>query len=118
MFIRKVMTSTFVSDKRSGALPQLPRGGRRLWIALFAGLCFVLLVATAATHAHTTALSAHDCALCSAVADKVADTPAPPAAAQVLQVQPYAPFIEAQPLIAYVSPKRLPPSCGPPPALA
>jgi hypothetical protein len=106
------------SSSHLAARPSAVRSGWQLCVALFAALSFVLLISTAATHRHTSALSAHDCALCSAVADKIADTPAPPAVVLVLQLQPYLLVSLAAYVATYVSPKLLPPSCGPPHASA
>jgi hypothetical protein len=94
-------------------MPPAVRSGWRLCVALFAALS-----STAATHRHTTALSAHDCVLCSAVADKIADTPVPPAVVLVFRPQPYLLVSLVAYVAAYVSPELLPPSCGPPQASA
>jgi hypothetical protein len=112
------MSASTRLSRQPAATTSAVRGGWRLCLALFAALSFVLLVSTAATHQHKSALSAHDCALCSAVADKIADTPAPPAVVLVLQLQPYRLLSLAAYVAAYVSPELLPPSCGPPHASA
>jgi hypothetical protein len=92
------------------------RAGWQLLVALFAALSFVLLVSTAATHRHADAVSSHDCAVCSVVADKIAGTPAAPVLVQIVQLQPYLLFIVAASVAAYASPRLLPPACGPPAA--
>lgn len=49
---------------------------RRSWqslVALFTAWTFLLLLGTASTHHHKSSLAEHDCAVCSAVFDKVAD---------------------------------------------
>jgi hypothetical protein len=102
----------------STSTPSVARAGWQLCVAVFAALSFAFLVSTAATHRHTSALAAHDCVLCSAVADKIADTPAPPAVVLVLQLQPYLLLSLAAYVATYVSPELLPPSCGPPHAPA
>jgi hypothetical protein len=102
------------AQRQSVAARGARRGGWQFWCALFAALSFFLLVSTAATHTHASALSAHDCALCTAVADKVADTPAPPALVHVLQLQPYLLFCIVAYVAAYVSRKLLPAGRGPP----
>jgi hypothetical protein len=112
------MSASTRLSRQLAATPSVVRGGWQLCVALFAALSFVLLVSTAATHQHKSALSAHDCALCSAVADKIADTPAPPAVVLVLQLQPYLLLSLAAYVATYVSPELLPPSCGPPHASA
>lgn len=100
------------------ATPSVVRGGWQLCVALFAALSFVLLVSTAATHQHRNALAASDCVLCSAVADKISDSPAAPAVVQVLQLQPYQLVTLAAYVATFVSPRLLPASCGPPHASA
>jgi hypothetical protein len=104
--------------KQGNASPRRVRGIWQLFVALFAALSFVLLVSTAATHHHTSALSADDCALCTAVANKIADAPVTPAPVQPFLLPAYQLFTPAAHVAAYVSPTLLPPSCGPPHASA
>jgi hypothetical protein len=85
-----------------------------LWVACFAALAFILLVSNAATHLHASVAAAHDCAICTAVADKVGGTPVPPAPVVSVQLQPYLLFFVATYVAIYVSPRLLPPGCGPP----
>jgi hypothetical protein len=90
------------------------RSAWRLWVVCFAALAFVLLVSTAATHPHASLAAAHDCAICTAVADKIGGTPTPPTPAVTVQLQPYLLFFVAPYLALYVAPRVLPPGCGPP----
>jgi hypothetical protein len=105
-------------SKLRNASPRRLHGIWQLCVALFAVLSFVLVVSTAATHHHASALSADDCALCTAVADKIADSPGAPAPVQFFLLQSYLLFAPAAHVAAYVSPTLLPPSCGPPYASA
>lgn len=90
------------------------RSGRQLLVALFAALTFVLLVSTAATHRHADAVSSHDCAVCSVVADKIADIPPAPLLVQAIELQSYLLLLVAATVAAYACPRLLPPACGPP----
>jgi hypothetical protein len=90
------------------------RRGWRLWVACFAALAFLLLSSTAATHRHASLAASHDCVLCTAVADKLADSPAPPSPVAVLQLQLYLVVFVAAYVAVFVSPRLRPPACGPP----
>lgn len=94
------------------------RAGWRLYVAWLTTLAFVLLVAGAASHIHESALAAHDCALCSAVVDKIADVPAPPVLVSHFELQSYRILVGSATPVAYATPNLLPPSCGPPHASA
>jgi hypothetical protein len=94
------------------------RGGWRWCVALFTALTFVLVVATSGSHVHESARAAHDCALCSAVVDALADIPPAPVVVHDLTLASYH-IVTVAPLeVAYASPLLLPPSCGPPHASA
>ncbi|HAT32378.1 MAG TPA: hypothetical protein DCW29_16475 [Janthinobacterium sp.] len=101
---------------RRGATLRLRRRARdpwRLCVALFTALSFILLLATAATHHHK-AFEAQDCALCSAVLDKVADVATPPVLVRQAEILLYFIQVATAQAVAYASPHLLPPSCGPP----
>lgn len=115
--VQMSVTTHITSDK----LPKRRRASRaalrsawRLWVVCFAALAFVLLVSTAATHRHASMAAAHDCAICTSVADKLGGTPTPPAPVVTVQLQPYPLFFVAFCLASYAAPRLLPPSCGPP----
>lgn len=87
----------------------------RVWTAILVALSFALLVSTAATHHHASAAAAHDCVVCSAVADKVADVPPAPMLAEALAFQAYFLPSAVPPYVSwYAAPELLPPGCGPP----
>jgi hypothetical protein len=94
------------------------RAGWRLCLAWFTALAFVLMVAGAASHTHDSTLAAHDCALCSAVVDKIADVPVPPVLVRHCELQSYRILASSAAPVAYATPNLLPPSCGPPHASA
>jgi hypothetical protein len=100
--------------KRPSASRAALRSGWRLWVACFAALAFVLLVSSATTHLHASLAAAHDCAICTAVADKIGGTPVPPEPVVAVQPQPYLLFFAAPYVALYVAPRLLPPGCGPP----
>jgi hypothetical protein len=86
----------------------------RIWTALITTLAFVMLLATAATHHHATAIDDQDCAVCSVVTHKVSDPPPVTLPALVVVVLAYSPYLLAKPTVVKASPIQLPPSCGPP----
>ncbi|CDG86056.1 hypothetical protein [Janthinobacterium agaricidamnosum] len=87
----------------------------QLYVTLVAAISMVLLMATAATHLHKTALAAEDCALCCNVIDKIADLTVPPAVAMTAPVLlPYRLLTLAPLALVFSSNVMLPPSCGPP----
>lgn len=95
--------------------------GGRAWqktlqatVALVTALCFALLLGTAATHHHKNPLAEHDCALCSAVTDTLAELTVPTAVVHASDQLAYFLQPSAQ---DHVNPARLiltPPSRGPP----
>lgn len=83
-----------------------------VWLVAFS---FLLLVSASASHIHKTAATLHDCAVCVVVADKLADTPAPPLLVHDLQL----PDVLLLPAARALLPKHavtlwLPPGRGPP----
>jgi hypothetical protein len=86
----------------------------RACVALVTAIAFALLVATAATHHHATALEDQGCSLCSVVGHKLSGTPSAQAIERIAVLLPYRILtlgvIETPP----ASPLHLPPSCGPP----
>lgn len=86
----------------------------RIWTALITTLAFVMLLATAATHHHATAIDDQDCAVCGVVTHKVSDPPLVTLPEQVVVVLAYSPYLVAKPTAVQASPIQLPPSCGPP----
>jgi len=81
---------------------------------LFTAISFALLITTAATHHHATAVDDQDCAVCSVVTHKISGTPLVALTHLVVILLSYAPFLFALPASAPVSFRLLPPSCGPP----
>ena len=100
------------------ALTRVParpaRGQWRVLVAWFAALAFLLMVATSASHVHKTTQAAHDCELCSVVADTIGDVPVAPALVHVVEHALYRIDPIATAAVALVFPVLLPPSCGPP----
>jgi len=86
----------------------------RIWTALITTFAFVMLIATAATHHHTTAIDDQDCAVCGVVSHKVSDTPLVTLPEQVVVLLAYSPYLLAKPTLVQAMPVKLPPSCGPP----
>jgi hypothetical protein len=86
----------------------------RLWTALITTIAFVMLLATAATHHHATAIDDQDCAVCGVVTHKVSDPPLITLPQQVVVVVGYSPYLLTKPTILKATPVQLPPSCGPP----
>jgi hypothetical protein len=83
----------------------------------FVTLTFLLMVGSASTHVHKTTQAAHDCEICSVVADAIADVPVAPALVHVVEHALYRIDPVATATVALVFPILLPPSCGPPHAL-
>jgi hypothetical protein len=86
----------------------------RIWTALITTLAFVMLLATAATHHHATAIDDQDCAVCGVVTHKISDPPLVSLPELVVVVLAYSPYLLAKPTVVQASPVQLPPSCGPP----
>lgn len=86
----------------------------RSLVVFFSALCFVLLVSTAATHHHDSAVEGASCVLCSVAAEPMADVPPPPAPIEQVVTLSYV-LVSEQPIEAPHSfTAVLPPSCGPP----
>lgn len=90
------------------------RSAWRWCVVLVSVLSLVLMLASAGSHVHDSAVAVHDCVVCSAVVDQLAEAPAAMLLVVDVQYRPYylapapvgscAPSIDALP----------PPSCGPP----
>jgi hypothetical protein len=91
-------------------------GRWRFWTALLTLFAFVTLVATAATHHHASAVEDQECAVCGVVAHKIGDVPLVKLPAATLVLLAFAPHLPMAQAIIPVSPRTLPPSCGPPAA--
>jgi hypothetical protein len=100
---------------RAAARPA--RAPWRVMLAWCMALAFLLMVATSSAHVHKTTQAAHDCELCSVVADVIGDVPVPPALVHVVEHALYRIDPVATASVALVFPVVLPPSCGPPHAL-
>jgi hypothetical protein len=94
------------------------RGVWRWYVALFTALSFCLVVATSASHLHAQAASAHDCAICCVVLDKLAGAPPAPVLAHAVTLQSYRIVATFRLQPAYSCSHLLPPICGPPHASA
>lgn len=86
----------------------------RAVVALCTALAFTFVLATAASHHHKSNLESQTCAVCSVLADKLADLPRPPAIPLVLVLLAYRIEMTVSYACLYQSPRILPPSCGPP----
>jgi hypothetical protein len=86
----------------------------RAVVALCTALAFSFVLATAANHHHKNSLQSQACAVCSVLADKLADLARPPAIPLVLVLLAYRIETTASYVCFYQSPRVLPPSCGPP----
>lgn len=94
------------------------RGIWRWFVTLFTALSFILVVATSASHLHTQAAAAHDCAICCVVLDKLGGAPPAPILIHAVTLQSYRIVAVAQLALVYSASRLLPPSCGPPHASA
>ncbi|MCG2585418.1 hypothetical protein [Massilia sp. TS11] len=87
----------------------------RWLLSLFMVFSFVSLATAAETHTHHPAQVVHDCMLCSAAADQLGDTPAPPALVlRSTATLSYA--VRTEPVLPVLARATalLPPACGPP----
>ncbi len=100
--------------QRGAASPLFARGAWRMWVALLTTLSFVMLMAASSSHEHRDIKAEHDCVLCSAVLDQVADLAVPPALLPQALALSYILFVPAVPLASRAVPSLLPPSRGPP----
>ena len=109
------MSATLTS--KQSAVRVLPRAICEPWqyvVALFAVFSFALLLATAATHRHQSVLAEHECAICSAVADRIANLPFAPPTVLPVEVVAYFVLPVATPSVCHTRPVFLPPGRGPP----
>ena len=101
-----------------GLRPAPSRSGWHWFVVLFTALSFVLMLASASSHVHDSTDAVHDCVVCSAVVDQLAEAPAAAPLVVDVQYQPYhiapAPVGGGAPSIDALRP----PSCGPPAILA
>ncbi|MDP9108648.1 MAG: hypothetical protein M3N23_06230 [Pseudomonadota bacterium] len=113
------MSPTVVHFVRRASAARLPaqRAVRRHWRAALAWLTmlsFVLMLGTAAAHHHRSTLEAHDCAVCSAVSDRVADLITPVALTTPVDVLVYCVAVVIILRSVPVAPRLLPRSRAPP----
>lgn len=94
------------------------RGYWRSAVAVLAALSFLLLVSASVTHVHKSSATIHDCAVCAVVADKLADTPAPPVLVHDHQLPDFLLPAATATTPVYSAVKWLPPGRGPPSASA
>jgi len=104
-------------NRRRDANLLSPAQWRSAWrwcVVLLTALSFTLVVASSSTHIHKSTASAHDCALCSAVVDKLADVP--PSPGLVHQVQFFSYLVVVTPACGngHSISRFLPPGRGPP----
>jgi hypothetical protein len=87
---------------------------RRRIICGLAALCFVLLASLAATHLHIGAGADEACAVCAAVAGKIAGPSASPAAKVTFETVTWLVGVASRQVPVFTLAVVLPPSCGPP----
>jgi hypothetical protein len=94
------------------------RCSKRRWmraqVALFTAVALTLLVTASAGDFHASATAQQDCAICSAVIDKVGDAPNANPRTLAAYVLLYAAAPRLSPRVSYAAPAWFPRICGPP----